>query len=132
MSKTPYDAQELIDFSRSRVDEDMNAALGTIESITRDWSGELEHEPDADWKGVQVYDGQYKIFTGGRRNYRMATPIALHILRQQPNRVIKECDAKNLILDELESEFNESTYHLAKYIASVYADHEDYKQEWEL
>jgi hypothetical protein len=132
MSKE-IETQELIDFARNRVDEDMNAALGTIESTTaRDWSGEVEHEPDVNWRGVQVYDGQYKIAAGGRRNYRIATPVALHILRQQPNRVIKECDAKNLILDELESEFNESTYHLAKYIASVYSDHEDYKKEWEL
>jgi hypothetical protein len=54
-------------------------------------------------------------------------PFAHHIARWDPERVLAECTVKRQVVKH---ERERSTTAVLRYLAAVYADHRDYRDEW--
>jgi hypothetical protein len=114
---------EIVEFLKARLDED--------ETIARDANTSPE------------------MVTGIPRSYASA-PVAIHIARHHPERVLREVEAKRRIVHEYEVEVDRGpagsrlefearhggildAYRASlRILAAAYSDHPDYRQEWAL
>lgn len=71
----------------------------------------------------ETYDANSGTFT-------TVMPVAQHIARHDPARVLRECAAKRELVDAWHDEHGGG--HVLKTLAAVYSDHPDYRQEWSL
>ncbi|MFF7096385.1 DUF6221 family protein [Streptomyces rubradiris] len=108
---------ELVQFLRARLDED--------EQIARDANASPE------------------MVTGIPRSYASA-PVALHIVRHDPARVLRDIEARRGIVDDLAQVIREGEEYKGpdyyegvdacertlKRLALSYADHPAYREEW--
>lgn len=76
----------------------------------------------ADECGVQDSQGDVVVYDEGRPTGEQAR----HIARHDPARILRECKAKRRLVGDEWSEDPETL----GILASVYADHPDYRQEW--
>jgi hypothetical protein len=119
-----------VEFLRARLDEDEQ----TARAIQWDGSGN-----SLDW-GLPA---SATVDIGGDDFYAGDRTVASHIARHDPARVLREVEAKRAFVKEYERYRAErrramngwDTSELSPIIAalaSVYADHPDYQQEWNL
>ncbi|MBM4553967.1 hypothetical protein GS466_24875 [Rhodococcus hoagii] len=127
---------DLVEFLRARLDEDEQTATAATSATfgedptwtsKDDGTGEQTHGyVMADHTAICGHDGDDVLL-----------PVADHIARHDPARVLREVEAKRRILDlagEISrsgAEFAEQDYRtLTRSLAAVYSDHPDYQQEW--
>lgn len=106
--------------------EFLEARLAEDEAAARDASGGGE---ESGWHETEEFGVQADV-RHGRAEYPIVgfTPASAHIARHDPARVLREVDAKRRILAEFRAfEMSEGT---VRALASVYADHPDYRKEW--
>ena len=127
---------DLITFLSARLDEDERYAKAALSSPESANSG----------NGVRALDGKLAI-----RPSAMSDALALHFVRHDPARVLREVEAKRRILQEHEPTQQDATRcrvctaiaggHATRFrapcwtlvlLAAVYSDHPDYMQEWKL
>ena len=123
----------ITEFLMARIDEDEKAAREATEGP---WERTIdEHGPDETDVGVwSDTANRYPVETlvVGNLNH-MAD--AAHIARHHPARVLSECRAKRSLVDSHSgcddvSYGDASTCPVVRALASVYADHPDFRQEW--
>lgn len=125
----------IAEFLLARIAEDEEAATA---ATGKTWRVDDETYPMA----IQVADSHRDVVSGGRwggeGNVFEDGADAHHIARHDPARVLAECEAKRRIVerhlanrlasDEVEFE----TELVLRALASVYADHPDFREEWRL
>lgn len=141
---------DLVEFLRARLDEDEQTATAATSATfgedptwtsKDDGTGEQTHGyVMADHTAICGHDGDDVLL-----------PVADHIARHDPARVLREVEAKRRILTAIDGVFEwgeraresdmDEEYHqavaveavlvgLAMGLAAVYSDHPDYQQEW--
>jgi len=116
---------DLTEFVQARVDED--------EAVAREAAADHGREHWAVGGG-----GEYVYPDPPPGNSYVATGpwgggigrAAAHIARHDPARVLAECEAKQHLLDEALVWGEGCLDVMARYMAEVYADHPDYREEW--
>lgn len=146
------DTDALIAFLRARLDEDEAAAHAAT-------AGPWWYNPGKQWLGPEAFE-RYDLAKGeefvgyggpspfvdavaatGPANNPQSMADAAHIARHDPARVLREVEAKRRLLYQFEHRGNSvratvtpSTGgvwdDLLRMLAAVYADHDDYRQEW--
>lgn len=121
---------DLAQFLRARLNDDEQAARAATPGP---WAVDSESFAEA----ISAGDGSVSVVAGGRWGGEASvfetTADAVHIARHDPARVLAEVDAKRALLDDLDyggSEMADARWHVARRLASVYADHPDYLEEW--
>ncbi|ORL40180.1 hypothetical protein A6F59_16735 [Prescottella equi] len=124
---------DLVEFLRARLDEDeqtataaTSATFGEVPTWTSkdDGTGEQTHGyVMADHTAICGHDGD-----------DVPLPVADHIARHDPARVLREVEAKRQIMDQFEYDaemgYSDQSGLVLRMLASVYSDHPDYQQEW--
>lgn len=120
---------DLVEFLRARLDEDEAAARNVD-----------EHGPFTVYPG----DGAYLLYDGTDPVVMVSMPsepLAFHIARHDPARVLAEVAAKRALVEEHGIESSEQEYckicdtltwpcGTLRYLAAVYADCEGYDERW--
>ncbi|NKZ63003.1 hypothetical protein GTG23_07070 [Rhodococcus hoagii] len=127
---------DIVEFLRARLDEDeQTATAATSATFGEDptWTSK------DDGTGPQTHGYVMADHTAvcGHDGDDVLLPVADHIARHDPARVLREVEAKRRILDlagEISrsgAEFAEQDYRtVTRALAAVYSDHPDYQQEW--
>lgn len=147
----------ITEFISARLDEDERVARAAAVFI--DTNGEDDEDPGDAWEtnGVHVGTaiGSYHIATAEDSMHAHGPELAEHIARHDPARVLREIEAKRLVLGYAdwarrifeEDERRESTgavvhdagYRMGQWhgykavlsaLASAYSDHPDFQPEW--
>ncbi|NKR90565.1 hypothetical protein GS483_00285 [Rhodococcus hoagii] len=127
---------DIAEFLRARLDEDEQTATAAT-------SGTFGEEPTwtskDDGTGRQTHGYVMADHTAicGHDGDDVLLPVADHIARHDPARVLREVEAKRRIITLAEqvarsgAEFAEQDFDtLTRSLAVVYSDHPDYQQEW--
>ena len=110
----------ITEFLLARIAEDeADAHAATSVGFDPDWTS----RPDL--TGQPIMAGKYRIATCGES-------VMAHIARHDPARALAECEAKRRIvsLDDLDGGQDDGHVHALRCLASVYADHPDFRDEW--
>ncbi|NKT97299.1 DUF6221 family protein [Prescottella equi] len=130
---------DLVEFLRARLDEDEQTATAATSATfgedptwtsKDDGTGEQTHGyVMADHTAICGHDGDDVLL-----------PVADHIARHDPVRVLREVEAKRRVIDECAEVLDvggweyddapELAWNTACSLAAVYSDHPDYQQEW--
>lgn len=129
---------DLVQFLRARLDEDEQTAAAASDGPWTPWRrkallhglGQLEHAVTLPGEGV-----------GSRASIATASWMdAEHIARHDPARVLAEVDAKRRIIVDYEryiaerrramGGWYEGGSPILTFLAAVYAEHPDYRDEW--
>lgn len=128
-------SSDLVAFLRERLDEDEQTARA---AATRERGG-------AAWTLTDGHESEVQAASGLRVVPKTPPVLAHHIARHDPARVLREVEAKRLVLTEYEKETHvwekghrtgwteggQAARRTAlKAFAAVYADHPDYREEW--
>lgn len=131
---------EILEFLQARLDEDEQTATAAISAT---FGGDSTWTSKDDGTGRQTHGYVMADHTAicGHDDDDVLLPIADHIARYDPARVLREVEAKRRVLADYE------LYKDAKYpdsdgghamalevvldlLAAVYSDHADYREEW--
>lgn len=141
-------SDDLVAFIRDRLNEDEVAAKA---APGENWQAFTED----DIAGASVYDEQWVLLypqryehdnplsnkpgaTGPQYIQRARDELAAHIARHDPARVLREVAAKRRILQARQEQIDDDPYIwlagdvLLRALASVYSDHESYRDEWRI
>lgn len=121
---------ELVDFLRARLDED--------ETVAREAGGESWPMPErVGYENLESVSGEVVMYGDSWRD-----DMGPHIARHDPARVLADVEAKRRIVDRYakiaagNGETTELAFHeqglfeAVLYLASAYAYHPDYSEEW--
>lgn len=121
--RTPQDIPDitLAEFMRARLDEDERVARAATPGT---WSA-AESYPDA-W----VIDGPTHNIANENSRGDISRGDAMHIARHDPARVLREVEAKRLIVAGIDPEDPPDLVAVLRLLALPYVDHPDYRDEW--
>jgi hypothetical protein len=136
---------DLVAFLRARLDEDEQTARAAVpgpwSETGRDSVGEgMVHSDTTGWSVV----GSVKTGYGPNAPYANVSLNAAHIARHDPARVLRDVEARRVIVNqyaEVEANDTDDAYEYAdgwanalglavRQLAAVYADHPSYREEW--
>lgn len=127
---------DVVVFLRARLDEDTAAAKATIDVIAM---SSLRRDTATIPRWIADLDGPGIIDEAGIRRVRHTwTPERDHIVRHDPARVLVDVAAKRAIIDAFEeARLNVFGYRAGglliavRHLAAAFADHPDYRKEWD-
>jgi hypothetical protein len=128
MSSAETAVQTLTEFLLARIAEDEYAARAFVNEL-----GEARRWRCDEVGGTVRRDG---VPPFGLSDVEATTPThleAAHIARHDPARVLAECEAKRRIVEvALPGERDDAgeRFRILRILATVYADHPDYRDEW--
>lgn len=137
---------DLIEFLRARLDEDervARAAIGTaaFAKQTGEWSFEWVDHPHGKIPTVfAVADTGVKTQAASMETAWECQERGAHIARHDPARVLREVEALRRIVDEHhpvdpcdahDASFRSISCDTLRALAAIWADHEDYRAEWQ-
>jgi len=117
----------LVEFLGQRLDEDEADARAAAEFAPGQW---------ASWNRSWDTDPVRDLAADNGRIAALPMPLAGHIARHDPARVLREVEAKRAIVDVADrwtygDEREAPDGHaVLRHLAAVYQDHPDYREEW--
>lgn len=123
---------ELVTFLLARIADDAQVARDASEGHGQQWNHGDQGLPHWD-RDIVHLGGEY------RQSVRLPDEKgAAHSVRWDPARVLAECDAKQLLAEQLRRslrsvgpDLSESALQLARAFARAHRDHPDYRPEWD-
>ncbi len=117
----------LLEFLQARLTEDELTALAAIDG-SPSWRSSLE------FRDVKDHDGHYVVAAD---RHHPSVEQAAHIARHGPSRVLADVEARRMVIaDYLRVDAEGSLLErgvleeVLRQLASVYAEHPDYKRSW--
>ncbi|MDL4774254.1 MULTISPECIES: DUF6221 family protein [Thermomonosporaceae] len=126
----------LVEFVKARLDDDELVAQAARLASAAPWRLTSEHGFDGaepvEYKVLRDNDG---LSIADDRTNLTAEDLT-HIAHHEPARALAEIEAKRRLIIELDSyggpETTDAYYVVLRHLATVYADHPDYQDDWRL
>lgn len=133
---------DLVDFLKARLGDDERTARAATENAPTPWQTGLGED---DWtRDRMLFGGRGEPLWENEGSQGLSLPegVAPHIARHDPARVLREVVAKRAIVephvdvhrcewgDYAGGDVSECTARELRLLASVYADHPGYREEW--
>lgn len=128
----------LIEFLNARLDDDERVARAAADAAEHQKWGAFGYEDIASVGAEHPDhpDGEEWYLLGGNLFRQFGDrSLVEHVARHDPARVLREITAKRAIIEDLDyggGEMGDAQDHVTRRLASVYADHPDYQQEWKV